>query len=100
MTRHPRLSFLGASALAFVLSGCGGMSAASGSSAPAAAPSAAGSSAPGSRPPVPAANQPRTRAERTSYKETSSQADVVAFIDSLQRLGAPIWVGALATTVE
>jgi hypothetical protein len=99
MTRHPRLSLVGVSALGFALAGCGGMSATSDPAA-APAPSAAGSSAPGSRPPAPAANQPRTRAERTSYKETSSQGDVVAFIDSLQRLGAPIWVGTLATTVE
>src|SRR5687768_11360099 len=51
----------------------------------------AGSGAPSAAAPSPAANLPRTRAERTNYRETSSHADVLAFIDSLQRLGAPIW---------
>jgi hypothetical protein len=37
----------------------------------------------------------QTRAERTSYAETSSHADVLAFVDSLQRLGAGIRVGRL-----
>jgi hypothetical protein len=45
--------------------------------------------------PSPAA-LPRTRAERTDYKETSSHADVMAFIDSLKTLGAPISVSELA----
>jgi hypothetical protein len=44
----------------------------------------------------PAASFPRTRAERTEYRETSSHADVLAFLDSLQRLGAPIRVGVMA----
>jgi hypothetical protein len=48
----------------------------------------------------PAGNLPRTRAELTSYRETSSHADVLAFIDSLQSLGAPIWVGEVARTSE
>ena len=43
---------------------------------------------------------PRTRAERTNYTETSHYADVVAFIDSLRRLGAPIAVGSIGTTTE
>jgi hypothetical protein len=47
-----------------------------------------------------ASNLPRTRAERTSYRETSSHADVLAFIDSLQKLGAPIAVGEVATTTQ
>ncbi len=42
------------------------------------------------------ASLPRTRAERTDYKETSSHADVMAFIDSLAKLGAPISVSELA----
>ena len=42
------------------------------------------------------ASQPRTRAERTNYLETSSHADVMAFIDSLRVLGAPISVSELA----
>jgi hypothetical protein len=36
-----------------------------------------------------------TRAERSGYTETSSHADVVGFVDSLQRLGAGIRVGRL-----
>jgi Zinc carboxypeptidase len=43
---------------------------------------------------------PRTRAERTNYTETSHYADVVAFIDSLKRIGAPISVGTIGTTSE
>jgi hypothetical protein len=43
---------------------------------------------------------PRTRAERTSYTETSHYDDVVAFIDSLKRIGAPISVGTIGTTSE
>ncbi|MDQ3515492.1 MAG: hypothetical protein M3403_01770, partial [Gemmatimonadota bacterium] len=31
---------------------------------------------------------PRTRAERSNYTETSRYADVLAFVDSLQKLGA------------
>lgn len=42
------------------------------------------------------ASLPRTRAERTDFKETSSYADVVAFVDSLVKLGAPITVSELA----
>ena len=49
---------------------------------------------------VPAANLPRTRAERTDYRETSRHADVVAFLDSLQSLGAPIHVGVMGETTE
>lgn len=37
----------------------------------------------------------QTRAERTDFAETSSHADVLAFVDSLQRLGAGIRVGRL-----
>jgi hypothetical protein len=46
------------------------------------------------------ARLPRTRAELTNYSETSRYADVVAFIDSLKRLGAPITVGSIGTTSE
>ena len=48
----------------------------------------------------PGGNLPTTRAERTNYRETSSHADVLAFIDSLQTLGAPIWVGEVARTTQ
>lgn len=50
----------------------------------------------GSSPSPAPASLPRTRAERTDYKETSSYADVVAFVDSLRVLGAPISVSELA----
>jgi hypothetical protein len=41
-----------------------------------------------------------TRAERTDFRETSTYADVLAFLDSLQRLGADLRLGTLATSVE
>ena len=46
------------------------------------------------------AKLPRTRAERTSYTETSTYADVIAFIDSLQRRGVPMWRQELGRTNE
>jgi hypothetical protein len=49
----------------------------------------------------PSAQQlPRTRAERTQYRETSSHADVLAFLDSLQSLGARMHVQSIGTTGE
>jgi zinc carboxypeptidase len=41
-----------------------------------------------------------TRAERTHFRETSSYADVLSFLDSLQRVAPDIRVGALATSAE
>lgn len=41
-----------------------------------------------------------TRPERTRYRETSAHADVLAFLDSLQRRGAGIRVGTLAISPE
>ena len=41
-----------------------------------------------------------TRAERSHYTETSTHADVVAFIDSLQRKGAPVMVGSIGKTAQ
>ncbi len=41
-----------------------------------------------------------TAAERTGFRETSSHADVLAFLDSLQRAGASIRVARLATSAE
>jgi hypothetical protein len=38
---------------------------------------------------------PRTTAERTDYRETSTTADVAAFLDSLQLAGAPIAVSSM-----
>ena len=63
--------------------------------------SAAPPNAAASLPPrVTDARLPRTRAERTNYLETSHYDDVVAFIDSLKKLGAPISVGSIGTTNE
>ena len=43
---------------------------------------------------------PRTRAERSAYTETSTHADVVAFLDSLRAARLPLRVGSIGTTVE
>jgi len=74
-----------------VLVGCAGAG-----RGPSAEPNASGSVPP----PVTDARMPRTRAERTGYAETSRYDDVVAFIDSLHRLGAPIAVGTIGRTSE
>ena len=42
----------------------------------------------------------QTRAERSAYKETSTHADVVAFVDSLQTRGAKIHVGVIGKTTQ
>ena len=42
----------------------------------------------------------QTRAERTKYQETSTHADVVAFVDSLQARGARIRVGITGRTTQ
>ena len=42
----------------------------------------------------------QTRAERSRYTETSTHADVSAFIDSLQRRGAAIRVGSIGTGLK
>ena len=47
-----------------------------------------------------AAPRPATRAERTNYTETSRYSDVIAFVDSLVMMGAPITVTELARTNE
>ena len=41
-----------------------------------------------------------TRAEQSNFRETSSHADVIAFLDSLGRAGAPIRRGVLATSPQ
>jgi Zinc carboxypeptidase len=41
---------------------------------------------------------PRTTAERTDYRETSTTADVAAFLDSLQLAGAPVTVSSMGTS--
>ncbi|MGE3166452.1 MAG: M14 family metallopeptidase [Planctomycetota bacterium] len=43
--------------------------------------------------------QPRTRAEASDYQQTSSHADVLEFLDELQRRSAQIRVETLATSV-
>ena len=67
-----------------ITSACGGLGAAGGTSGTT----------------VPRASLPTTRAERTNYRETSSHADVLAFIDSLQKLGAQIATGEVAKTTQ
>ena len=47
-----------------------------------------------------AGKRPLTRAERTNFAETSHYDDVVAFIDSLKRLGAKIATGSIGKTIE
>lgn len=49
---------------------------------------------------IPASHLPRTRAERSGYRETSSYADVVGFLDSLQSIGAGIVVSSLGRSTE
>ena len=46
------------------------------------------------------AGLPSTRAERTNYTETSHYADVIAFLDSLKRLNAPLAFGSIGRTTE
>jgi len=43
---------------------------------------------------------PRTQAERTGYRETSTHASVVAFVDSLRGLGVPVHTGVMGRTTE
>ena len=50
--------------------------------------------------PVHAQASPRTQAERTNYLETSSHASVVAFLDSITRLGRPVAAGVMGKTTE
>ena len=48
----------------------------------------------------PASPLPRTRAELTNYLETSHYADVVAFLDSLRALHAPLAFGSIGRSFE
>ena len=43
---------------------------------------------------------PRTRAERSNYLETSHYADVLAFLDSLKALHAPLAFGSIGKSFE
>src|SRR5215204_177039 len=88
----PRSRILAATALSCALSVFGCAAQPPGTPAP---------NASGALPPaVTDSRLPRTRAERTNYSETSHYDDVLAFIDSLRRIGAPIFVGSIGTTSE
>lgn len=50
--------------------------------------------------PVVLQHVPPTRAERTNYMETSRYADVVAFLDALKGLNAPLAFGSIGRTSE
>ena len=41
---------------------------------------------------------PQTTAERTNYAATSANADVGAFLDSLELVGVPVRVSEMGTT--
>ena len=43
---------------------------------------------------------PQTEAERSGFRGTSSYDDVVAFIDSLQKVGLPIRVGTMGRSTQ
>ena len=43
---------------------------------------------------------PQTRAEVSDYRETSRYEDVVAFVQALEKRGAPVKVGWMGTSVE
>ena len=88
---HGRRAIACTLAIALVGPGCGSTGAGTTATG---GPAIGGMTRPGSR------TLPATRAERTRYLETSSHADVLAFIDSLQVLGAPIWVGEVARTTQ
>ncbi len=83
LVAHPRPAAL---FLAAALSACA-------SAPPAASPAPAATI-------VAASPLPRTRAERTGYLETSHYADVVAFLDSLKALHAPLAFGSIGRTFE
>jgi hypothetical protein len=83
LARHQRPTGL---LLAAVLSACTG-------TPPGASPAPANSSSL-------ASSLPRTRAERTDDLETSHYADVIAFLDSLRALRAPLAFGSIGKTFE
>ena len=60
-------------------------------------PSVAAASTPTS---IPSSASPATRAERSRYRATSSHADVVAFLDSLEGEGRAVVLGTLGRTHE
>ncbi len=60
----------------------------------------AGAPSSGAAPYVANAALPKSRAERTNYLETSHYDDVLAFLDSLKKLGAPLAVGSIGRSAE
>ena len=60
-------------------------------------PSVAAASTPTS---IPSSASPATRAERSRYRETSTHADVVAFLDSLEDAGRAVALGTLGRSHE
>src|SRR5688572_2557172 len=60
-------------------------------------PSVAAAAAPTS---IPSSASPATRAERSRYRETSTHADVVAFLDSLDDAGRAVVLGTLGRSHE
>jgi hypothetical protein len=60
----------------------------------------AGAPSGGSAPNIANAALPKSRAERTNYLETSHYDDVIAFLDSLKKLGAPLAFGSIGRTGE
>jgi len=60
----------------------------------------AGAPSSGFAPNIPSAALPKTRAERTNYLETSHYDDVIAFLDSLKKLNAPLAFGTIGRTSE
>jgi murein tripeptide amidase MpaA len=56
--------------------------------------------APSIKRPITPADYPHTRPELTQYRETSHYADVRQFLDSLQKIGAPLTFGSIGKTRE
>ena len=54
----------------------------------------------GDIPAAPRRDLPKTRAERSNYLETSRYADVIAFLDSLKLMAAPLAFGSIGRTSE
>ncbi|MEO7458335.1 MAG: M14 family metallopeptidase [Gemmatimonadaceae bacterium] len=49
---------------------------------------------------APTSARPLTHAERTNYLETSKYTDVIAFLDSLKAMNAPLAYGSIGRTTE
>jgi hypothetical protein len=66
----------------------------------AAALAALGACAPRLDPTRPTIRRPLTRAESSGYTQTSSYGDVIAFINTLRALNAPVAYGTIGTTTD